>query len=111
MLAMNGYAMRDVDYCPPLHRMAEPGHRYAPSSAPAGRGCVDQDIWAACEPLRPILPDQGWKLHISVRLGRADAVLEEVARPCFAQGVPLKHVSEELFFPLGTTSSHVRGAR
>ena len=111
MLAMNEYVMTDVDSCALLYQMAEPGHRYASSSAPPGWGCVDHDIWTAWEPLHPILPDQGWKLHVSVRLERADAVLEEVARPCFAQGVPFKHVSEELFFPLSATSSDIRGGR
>ena len=111
MLAINGYAMTDVDYCAPPYQMAEPGQWYAPSSVPPGWGCVDHDIWTAWEPLRSILPDQGWKLHISVRLERADAVLEEMARLCFEQGVAFKHVSEELFFPISKMSSDVRGAR
>ncbi|MFJ6795409.1 class III lanthionine synthetase LanKC [Streptomyces sp. NPDC091268] len=44
------------------------------------------------------LAEQGWKIHVSARLDRAQHVLDTVAGICFAEGVPFKHLSARLFF-------------
>uniref|UniRef100_UPI000A3AEA75 class III lanthionine synthetase LanKC n=1 Tax=Streptomyces sp. NRRL B-24572 TaxID=1962156 RepID=UPI000A3AEA75 len=44
------------------------------------------------------LAEQGWKIHVSARLDRAQHVLDTVAGICFSEGVPFKHLSARLFF-------------
>jgi hypothetical protein len=54
------------------------------------------------------MPDEGWKVHVSARLDRAQAVLDHVSDACAAEGVSFKHLRAELFFLF---AHHKHGAR
>ncbi|HTJ68938.1 MAG TPA: class III lanthionine synthetase LanKC [Actinospica sp.] len=86
------------EYYAPVATTADPGPRFTPSSPAPGWRHADQDIWTAWSPARAARPDEGWKIHVSARLDRAQAVLDHVARICFAEGVPFKHVAARTFF-------------
>ncbi|WP_051820748.1 class III lanthionine synthetase LanKC [Streptomyces flavochromogenes] len=98
MLEGFGEALADREYFLPLSSVTDPGPRFAPSEVPPGlRGAV-QGIWTAWGGPRAGLAEQGWKIHVSARLDRAQHVLDTVAGICFSEGVPFKHLSARLFF-------------
>ncbi|MFE5657455.1 class III lanthionine synthetase LanKC [Streptomyces sp. NPDC056517] len=98
MLEGFGEALADREYYLPLTSVADPGPRFAPSEVPPGLRGVAQGIWTAWGGPRTGLAEQGWKIHVSARLDRAQHVLDTVARICFSEGVPFKHLSARLFF-------------
>ena len=90
----------DAEYYGPAASMAEPGPRFVPTVVAPGWRRVDQDIWTLWTHQRAAFAEQGWKIHVSARLERAQYVLDHVAEICFAQSVPFKHVSARTFFIL-----------
>ncbi|MFF3499807.1 class III lanthionine synthetase LanKC [Streptomyces sp. NPDC003247] len=93
-----GEAIADEQFYAPLATMADPGPRFAPARVPAGWRGTDRDIWTAWSGPRVRRAEQGWKIHVSARLERAQEVLDVVADTCFAEDVPFKHVSARFFF-------------
>ena len=92
--------LADKEYYAPLATMADPGRRFTPGRpAPAWRH-VERDIWTVWSGQHARRPEQGWKIHVSARLDRAQQVLDTVAEICFAQNVPFKHISARIFFVL-----------
>ncbi|MET8294446.1 class III lanthionine synthetase LanKC [Streptomyces sp. NPDC005180] len=91
-------ALADREYYLPLTSVADPGPRFAPREVPPGLHGTDQGIWTVWGGPRTGLAEEGWKIHVSARLDRAQHVLDTVARVCFAEGVLFKHVSARLFF-------------
>ncbi|MFK0156718.1 class III lanthionine synthetase LanKC [Streptomyces sp. NPDC090493] len=91
-------ALADEQYYAPLGTMADPGPRFAPSRVPEGWRGVDRDIWTLWRGSRVGQAEQGWKIHVSARLERAQDVLDVVADTCFSERVPFKHVSARFFF-------------
>ncbi|MFD9334706.1 class III lanthionine synthetase LanKC [Streptomyces sp. NPDC060028] len=98
MLEGFGEALADREYYLPLPSVADPGQRFAPSEVPPGLRGAAQGIWTAWGSPRTGLAEQGWKIHVSARLDRAQHVLDTVAGICFSEGVPFKHLSARLFF-------------
>ncbi|MCP3759365.1 class III lanthionine synthetase LanKC [Streptomyces sp. TBY4] len=98
MLEGFGEALADREYYLPLPSAADPGPRFAPREVPAGLRGYAQGIWTVWGGRRSGLGDQGWKIHVSARLDRAQHVLDTVAGICFSEGVPFKHLSARLFF-------------
>ncbi|GAA3383983.1 class III lanthionine synthetase LanKC [Streptomyces racemochromogenes] len=98
MLEGFGEALADREYYLPLTRVADPGPRYAPAEVPPGLHGSDQGIWTVWGVPGTGLAGQGWKIHVSARLDRAQHVLDTVAGVCFREGVPFKHLSARLFF-------------
>ncbi|MFJ5138786.1 class III lanthionine synthetase LanKC [Streptomyces sp. NPDC088707] len=98
MLEGFGEALADREYYLPLPSVADPGPRFAPGKVPPGLHGTAQGLWTAWGSLRTGLADQGWKIHVSARLDRAQHVLDTVAGICFSEGVPFKHLSARLFF-------------
>ncbi|MGW6706055.1 class III lanthionine synthetase LanKC [Streptomyces sp. NPDC054956] len=98
MLEGFGEALADREYYLPLTSVADPGPRFVPGEVPPGVRGVDQGIWTAWAGARTGLAGQGWKIHVSARLDRAQHVLDAVAGVCFSEGVPFKHLSARLFF-------------
>ncbi|MEU9161445.1 class III lanthionine synthetase LanKC [Streptomyces sp. NPDC048424] len=98
MLEGFGEALADREYFLPLSSVADPGPRFAPGEVPPGLRGVAQGIWTAWGAPRTGLAEQGWKIHVSARLDRAQHVLDTVAGICFSEGVPFKHLSARLFF-------------
>ncbi|GGU97430.1 serine/threonine protein kinase [Streptomyces litmocidini] len=98
MLEGFGEALADREYYLPLTGVADPGPRFAPGEVPPGLRGSAQGIWTVWGGARAGLADQGWKIHVSARLDRAQHVLDTVAGICFSEGVPFKHLSARLFF-------------
>lgn len=98
MLEGFGEALADREYYVPLPSVADPGPRFAPGEVPPGLSGTAQGIWTAWGIPRTGLAEQGWKIHVSARLDRAQHVLDTVAAICFSEGVPFKHLSARLFF-------------
>ncbi|MEU0413442.1 class III lanthionine synthetase LanKC [Streptomyces griseorubiginosus] len=91
-------AFADEQYYAPLGTMAASGPRFAPSRVPVGWHGADRDIWTVWNSAQVRHAAQGWKIHVSARLERAQAVLDVVADTCFAEQVSFKHVSARFFF-------------
>ncbi|MEV7612009.1 class III lanthionine synthetase LanKC [Streptomyces sp. NPDC089799] len=98
MLEGFGEALADREYYVPLTGAADPGPRFVPGEVPPRWRCAAQGIWTAWGGPRTGLAEQGWKIHVSARLDRAQHVLDTVAGICFSEGVPFKHLSARLFF-------------
>ncbi|GAA0290151.1 class III lanthionine synthetase LanKC [Streptomyces polychromogenes] len=91
-------ALADREYYLPLTSVADPGPRFAPGEVPPGLHGTAQGIWTVWAGQRTGLAEEGWKIHVSARLDRAQHVLDTVAGVCFDEGVPFKHLSARLFF-------------
>ncbi|MER7952435.1 class III lanthionine synthetase LanKC [Streptomyces sp. NPDC096079] len=98
MLEGFGEALADREYYVPLPSVADPGPRFVPREVPPGLRGSAQGIWTVWGGPRTGLTGQGWKIHVSARLDRAQHVLDTVAGICFSEGVPFKHLSARLFF-------------
>ncbi|MFE9452199.1 class III lanthionine synthetase LanKC [Streptomyces sp. NPDC006739] len=98
MLDTVSEAFADERYYAPLATIADPGPLFLPARVPPGRQARDQDIWKVWDTGRPPGADQGWKIHVSAPLERAQHVLDVVADICFAEDVPFKHVAARFFF-------------
>ncbi|MES9807503.1 class III lanthionine synthetase LanKC [Streptomyces cinereoruber] len=98
MLEGFGEALADQEYFLPLPSAADPGPCFAPGEVPPGVHGSSQGLWTVWAGPRAGFPEQGWKIHVSARLERAQHVLDTVAGICFAEGVPFKHLSARLFF-------------
>ncbi|MFJ7988564.1 class III lanthionine synthetase LanKC [Streptomyces sp. NPDC096351] len=92
-------ALADRDHYLPLDGVADPGPRFTPGEVPAGTRGASRGIWTVWGGgPHTRFPEQGWKIHVSARLDRAQHVLDTVAGICFSEGVPFKHLSARLFF-------------
>ncbi|MFF0477740.1 class III lanthionine synthetase LanKC [Streptomyces sp. NPDC004284] len=98
MLEGFGEALADREYYLPLTGVADPGPRFVPGEVPPGLRGSAQGIWTVWGSPGSGLAEQGWKIHVSARLDRAQHVLDTVAGICFSEGVPFKHLSARLFF-------------
>lgn len=91
-------ALADREYYLPLPSAPDPGPYFAPTEVPPGLRGAAQGIWTFWGSPGTGLAEQGWKIHVSARLDRAQHVLDTVAGICFSEGVPFKHLSARLFF-------------
>ncbi|MFJ2056074.1 class III lanthionine synthetase LanKC [Streptomyces sp. NPDC087908] len=92
-------ALADRDHYLPLSAVADPGPPLTPGEVPPGLRGTSRGIWTLWGGgPHTGLPEQGWKIHVSARLDRAQHVLDTVAGICFSEGVPFKHLSARLFF-------------
>ena len=98
MLDALAESLADKEYYAPLATMADPGPRFSPGRPPSYWLRAERDIWTVWSPPHSRPAEQGWKIHVSARLERAQHVLDTVAEVCFAQGVPFKHISARTFF-------------
>lgn len=98
MLDVTAETLADKEYYAPLTTMADPGPRFAPSRPAADWRHLQQGIWTVWSAEHARRPEQGWKIHVSARLERAQHVLDTVAEICFAQRVPFKHISARTFY-------------
>ncbi|MFJ9631676.1 class III lanthionine synthetase LanKC [Streptomyces sp. NPDC101175] len=98
MLDAFAETLADQEYYAPLATMADPGPRFTPSRPAPDWRHVRQDVWTVWSRPHARRPEQGWKIHVSARLDRAQEVLDQVAAVCFAQGVPFKHLAARMFF-------------
>jgi class III lanthionine synthetase len=98
MIATYGYVLANDDFYLPLSDVAEVGREFTPSNAPAGWTATDHGMWRNWRADDAGVPEEGWKVHVSSRLDRAQDVLDTVAETCFSEGVSFKHIRGRLFF-------------
>lgn len=60
---------------------------------PASWRRADDGIWAYYEPEGASLPEQGWKVHLSITHDAAELLLRVVSGYCVGEGLPFKHLS------------------
>lgn len=58
-------------------------------------GRHDDGHWVFWQPPRTVLPEQGWKIHVSAIATVAGAVLDRVSRHCHGRGLAFKHLPHE----------------
>ena len=92
------FTLASEEYYAPLAAVADPGPRYSPTRVPPGWQSSARDVWTAWSHPDAQRVSQGWKIHVSARLERAQAVLDTVADVCFAHNVPFKHLTARRFF-------------
>jgi hypothetical protein len=93
------FLVTDRDYYQPWDT-ADPGPRYHPGPLPAGWQSHDVGPWTHWGPSGLVLPDQGWKVHVSSSLVNAQPVLTVVATACADLGVAFKHLAGRRMFVL-----------
>lgn len=101
------YTIADPHYYAPLDTAPRRGRTLAPTSRPDDWTATAHDVWTSWSRPGLRLADAGWKVHVSARPERLDAVLDTVAELCFEQDVAFKHLSATLFF----TVMHAKHAR
>jgi hypothetical protein len=93
------YALTDKDFYLPIDRMADPGPLFAPSAPAEGWTGKRDGIWRMWSPPGTTpTPAQGWKIHVSTTLERAQETLDTVALVCAEEAVPFKHLAARAFF-------------
>jgi serine/threonine protein kinase len=93
------FLVADQDYYEPWDS-ADPGRRYCAGRMPAGWIRRDSGTWTHWGPSGLVLPDQGWKVHVSSSLANAQTVLTVVSAACAEFGVPFKHLTGHRMFLL-----------
>jgi hypothetical protein len=59
---------------------------------PDGWSRRDHGLWTHVSPDGVVLPEQGWKIHVSATLDNGDALCDEVWDYCVAEGLPFKYL-------------------
>ena len=86
------FTFADPDFYVPPERWEGSDVRYAPSRPPVGWSCQENGFWARWMPKGHVMAAQGWKVHVSARLERAQQVLDVVTEVCAERGVAFKHL-------------------
>ena len=71
---------------------------------------IDDDHWTHWLPRTVSLPDQGWKIHVSVTPATAASVLGVVAAFCHARSLPFKHVRSHAHLRYSLSKDADRGS-
>jgi tRNA A-37 threonylcarbamoyl transferase component Bud32 len=99
----------DPDFYAPMSLAAYNGAEYRPAEVPPGWTRADDDVWTQWLPGHKLGGvEQGWKIHVSCEIGRAQHVLDTAAAILFARGVSFKHLSCPRFF---VVTHHKHAAR
>ena len=69
-----------------------------------------EGLWNVVFPREPDLPEQGWKIHVSVTLGEADRTCEDVWDYCVANGLPFKYLLNKNIAFIMNTKYAARGS-
>lgn len=92
------YTLADADHYEPLDRHQDMSPPFRPANVPDGWTSTRQDVWLLWDQAGTVVPDQGWKIHVSTRMERAQSVLDVVGAICFADTVSFKHLATEKAF-------------
>ena len=92
MAANMSFTLTHPDYYAPWDT-ADPGRRYHAGPMPVGWTRQDAGAWTFWGAAGLVLPDQGWKVHVSSSLDNAQFVLMVVSGACADQGVAFKHLA------------------
>ncbi|MFF4653552.1 class III lanthionine synthetase LanKC [Streptomyces sp. NPDC001380] len=91
------FAVADPDFYAPLESAADRGEVYRPDPVPPEWQSVESSVWTMWFRRKLEGVEDGWKVHVSAKADRLQAVLDTVAVICFEQDVPFKHLSCRLF--------------
>lgn len=69
-----------------------------------------EGLWNVVFPENPDLPEQGWKIHVSVTLDEADRTCEDVWDYCVANGLPFKYLLNKNIMVIMNTKYAARGS-
>ncbi|MGW1617317.1 class III lanthionine synthetase LanKC [Streptomyces sp. NPDC002285] len=94
------YACSDPEFYAPLVNSPSSESSYKPSVIPTDWANESNGVWSMLKKQDTVIADQGWKIHVSSRIGRVQFVLDTVAGACFRRNVPFKHLRSEWFFLL-----------
>ena len=97
MVVDMSFLIADSDYYEQWD-ILDPGPRYSPVPLPDGWTRLRDGAWTHWGPSGLVLPDQGWKVHVSSSLRNARSVLAVVSLACAELGVPFKHLAGERTF-------------
>jgi hypothetical protein len=70
------YTIADGDFYKPISAVANAGTEYRAGELPAGWERRKKDVWTVCTPAAGFGAEQGWKVHVSATLDRAQHVLD-----------------------------------
>jgi hypothetical protein len=99
----------DENFYAPVNHSPRRGAEYRPASVPASWSQADQDVWIQWYPPHRLGGiEQGWKIHLSCPISRAQHVLDTAAEIFFAHGVAFKHLACAMFF---VVTHHKHAAR
>ncbi|WP_327173806.1 class III lanthionine synthetase LanKC [Streptomyces sp. NBC_01335] len=90
------FAVADPEFYAPLESAADRGELYRPDQVPSEWRSAESTVWTMWF-RRELGVEDGWKVHVSAKPDRLQAVLDTVAAVCFEQDVPFKHLSCRLF--------------
>ena len=93
------FLVADKDYYAPLDTV-DSGTPYHAGPLPSDWIRRETGVWTHWAPATAVLPDAGWKVHVSSSLAQAPSVLAVVAAACAELGVPFKHLSGRRTFLL-----------
>ena len=99
-VAVLSFTFVDENYYGPLHRLTPPEPHLHPSTPPSGWQTATRDVWRSWEPPEASTPAQGWKVHVSATLPRAQSVIDTVADTCLRHAIAFKHLTSEFAFLL-----------
>jgi tRNA A-37 threonylcarbamoyl transferase component Bud32 len=91
-------AVASREFYAPLESARDDGGAFRPGRVPAGWSAVETGVWTMWHRPGSAVAEDGWKVHVSARLDRRQHILDTAADICFAQEVPFKHLSSELFY-------------
>ncbi|MDN3354126.1 class III lanthionine synthetase LanKC [Actinomadura sp. DC4] len=86
------FLIADPDYYEPWDK-ADPGPRFDAGVMPPGWTRLDDGAWTHWGRAGLVVPDQGWKIHVSSSLPNAQHVLAVVSAVAVESGVPFKHLA------------------
>jgi hypothetical protein len=97
------FSAADRFFYEPMERLADSPSRFdaARRSAPPGWTRTERDVWVALSPMGVKLPRQGWKVHVSVELAHASAVIDQVWEYCVANGISFKFLRSGDIYLMG----------
>lgn len=93
--SMQLFCMADRDFYEQPDRMADTASRYDVGEVPQGWHTSAQGLWTAFHIGGSVLPEQGWKIHISTTPAQAARTLATVAGICFRSRVDFKFLRSE----------------
>jgi hypothetical protein len=97
------------DFYAPLSLAPRQMDAYRPAGVPPTWSRTDDDVWTQWLPENKLGGvEQGWKIHVSCRISRAQHVLDTAAALLFAYGIPFKHLNCAKFF---VVTHHKHAAR
>ena len=111
------YCLTDKIFYDSFVLKATADHDFALAQGPVPESWqrIPSGDWMMYVPRDPVLPAQGWKIHVSACMDNAEDVLGSVWEYCIATGIPFKFIrSREMFFlrnvkysPRGTSGKFV----